>query len=179
MAHDKFRTFLEGKIKENGLLTMEEVADRTGVSIATISRIRNGKITASASTVRQIAEAFGATFEEAMGIEAEKVCVGANILPTLMDNFSRVTEEQQSKLDMTLKLLEAKEEQVKHLTKENERVVKAFYKARIWAIACAVAVGVLLVVIIGILIYDLTHLDRGWFTMFFDKTVNMVAEALR
>lgn len=179
MAHDKFKAFLEEKIRENRLLTMEEVAEKTGVSVATISRIRSGKITPSPSTVRQIAEAFGSTFEEAMGVESEKVCVGANILPTLMENFSRVTEEQQSKLDMTLKLLEAKEEQVKHLTEENARVVKSFYKARIWAIACAVAVGVLLVVIIAILIYDLTHLDRGWFTVFFNKAINMVAEALQ
>lgn len=173
-SNDKFVLFLERKIKENRLLTMEEVADKTGVSIATISRIRSGKITASASTIRQIAEAFGSTFEEAMGIDAEKVCVGADIIPALMDNFSRVTEEQQHKLDTTIKLLEAKDEQVKHLTSENERVVRAFYKARMWAIACAVAIGVLLLVIIAILAYDLTHLDRGWFTVFFDRAVRTV-----
>lgn len=169
-----FQSFLESKMKENHLYTMEEVADKTGVSVSTISRIRSGKILPSIGTAKQIAEAFGSTVEEAMGIDSERVCVGANIVPALMDNFGKVTEAQQNKLDTTLKLLEAKEEQVKHLTEENERVVKAFYKARMWAIACAVAIGVLLVVIIAILIYDLTHLDRGWFTTFFDRAVRTV-----
>lgn len=179
MAHDKFKAFLEEKIRENRLLTMEEVAEKTGVSVATISRIRSGKITPSPSTVRQIAVAFGSTFEEAMGIDKEKVCIGAEIIPALLENFNKVTEEQQKSCDALQGKLDVSLQLVEHLTEENRRLVKSYHKARAWAIACAVAFCTLLVVIICILAYDLTHLDRGWFTMFFDKTVNMVAEVLR
>lgn len=181
---EKLRNFVDAEAAKRNLMTGKQVADFANVSEATIQRIRAGR-SVKTGTACQIVAAFGKTLEEVLGDDAEPICVGEDILPTVMDNFSRVfseykhqSEQVQAKLTNALELIAAKDEQIEHLTSENSRILKSYYRARIWAIACAVGIGTLLVVIIAILIYDFTHLDRGWITTFFRQSVQRFVELL-
>lgn len=51
------RTILNGlkQLREKKLLTQEQVASITGVSVATISRIENGRVTPKYKTLRALA----------------------------------------------------------------------------------------------------------------------------
>lgn len=179
---EKLKDFIEAEAAKRNLVTGKQIADFVCVSEATIQRIKTGR-SVKVGTACQIASAFGKTLEEVFGDDAVPLCVGEEILPTVMENFTRVfaeykhqSEQVQEKLSSALKLIASKDEQIEHLTEENKRVVKAYNKARTWAIACGVAVCTLLVVIIVILIYDFTHLDRGWITSFFHQTIQRVVE---
>lgn len=182
--NEKLKLFVEAESAKHNLTTGKQIAEFASVSEATIQRIRMGK-GVKTGTACQIAAAFGKTLEDALGDDAEPICVGEDILPVIMDNFSAVfreyryqSEQTQEKLKSALELIKEKDDRIAHLEEENKRVVREYNKARIWSVACAVAVCTLLVVIIAILIYDFTHLDRGWITSFFDKTARMVIDAI-
>lgn len=162
MADNQFLEFFEEQIRKNDLQTLEEIADRVQLSTSTVSRIRSGKTPPSASAARQIAAAFGFTTEEAMGSDTP-VCAGSELMKDLMNLFEcRLSEVQgnmsavRSELASALERIEEKDRQIEDLTKEKIRF-------RTWAVASSVALLVLLVTVIGILIYDFTHLDTGWF----------------
>lgn len=179
---EKLKDFVEAEAARRNLVTGKQIADFANVSEATIQRIRTGR-SVKVGTSCQIAAAFGKTLEDVLGDDAEPICVGEDILPTVMENFGRVfteykhqSEQVQERLEHALQMVAEKDAQIEHLHEENKRVVKAYNKARTWSVACAVAVCTLLVVIIAILIYDFTHLDRGWITSFFNHTVQRVAQ---
>lgn len=162
MADNQFLEFFEEQIRKNDLQTLEEIAERVQLSASTVSRIRSGKTPPSASAARQIAAAFGHTVDEVMGADAP-VCAGVDLMKDMINIFEcRISELQKdmsgvrSELASALERIEEKDRQIEDLTKEKIRF-------RTWAVASSVALLVLLVVVIGILIYDLTHLDMGWF----------------
>lgn len=50
--------------RERALLTQDELAAKSGVTVSTISRLENGLQAARVSTIRKLAEAVGATPED-------------------------------------------------------------------------------------------------------------------
>lgn len=50
--------------RERALLTQEELANKSGVTVSTISRLENGLQSARISTIRKLAEAVGAESDD-------------------------------------------------------------------------------------------------------------------
>ena len=51
------------RIRDRKLLTQEQVASMSGVSVATLSRIENGRVVPKYKTLRAIAESLGLPIE--------------------------------------------------------------------------------------------------------------------
>jgi transcriptional regulator with XRE-family HTH domain len=60
------------ELRKRNFLTLQELADRSGVTISTLSRIENGLQDPRPSTVRKIAAALGIEPQELLVEEAEK-----------------------------------------------------------------------------------------------------------
>lgn len=78
-------------------------------------------------------------------------------------------ESLQAKLDSALEMIREKDKRILALETDKDHLTRDLETSRKWAIVCAVAFIMLLVAIAVILLYDLTHLDRGWFTRLFDR----------
>jgi len=52
------------ELRERNMLTQREVAERARITVTTLSRIENGRVTASYRTVRSLAEVFDMTPQE-------------------------------------------------------------------------------------------------------------------
>lgn len=50
--------------RERALLTQDELAEKSGVTVSTISRLENGLQAARVSTIRKLAEAVGASADD-------------------------------------------------------------------------------------------------------------------
>jgi len=169
---EAFLTFFEEQIRANNLNTLEEIADRVGLSVSTVSRIRSGKMTPGAGAIRQISTAFGKSENEALGRPVQ-MCAGAEVIQDLILHFDRrlaerekLLENMREKLDQAQSIVTEKHQQIIRLTAERQ-------ETRRWAICCLGGFVLLLLLVICILIYDLTHLDRGWFVEMFGKLMDM------
>lgn len=170
------REFLDAQTKDNpNLRTNAQIAEYTGLSESTISRLRAGTIQPSSLVVRQIAAAFGKTEKEVMG-EPVVMCAGSEVIKDLMSIFDRRirerqenTESLQAKLDSALEMIREKDKRILALETDKDHLTRDLETSKKWAIVCAVACIMLLVAIAAMLLYDLTHLDRGWFTRLFDR----------
>lgn len=92
---DAFLAFFEEQIRANNLNTLEEIADRVGLSVSTVSRIRSGKMTPGSSAIRQISTAFGKSENEALGRPVQ-MCAGAEVIQDLILHFGRRLAERES-----------------------------------------------------------------------------------
>lgn len=77
-------------------------------------------------------------------------------------------ESLQAKLDSALEMIREKDKRILALETDKDHLTRDLEASKKWAIVCAVACIMLLVAIAAMLLYDLTHLDRGWFTRLFD-----------
>ena len=55
------------KARQRGLLTQEELAERAGLTKATVNLLERGRTRARVSTVRKLAEALGASVDQLLG----------------------------------------------------------------------------------------------------------------
>lgn len=169
---DAFLAFFEEQISTNNLNTLEEIADRVGLSVSTVSRIRSGKMTPGSGAIRQISTAFGKSENEALGRPVQ-MCAGAEVIQDLILHFDRrlaerekLLENMRDKLDQAHSIVTEKNQQIIRLTAERQQ-------ARRLAICGLGGFVLLLLLVICILIYDLTHLDIGWFADMFGNLMDM------
>ena len=169
---DAFLAFFEEQISANNLNTLEEIADRVGLSVSTVSRIRSGKMTPGAGAIRQISTAFGKSENEALGRPVQ-MCAGAEVIQDLILHFDRrlaerekLLENMRDKLDQAHSIVTEKNQQIIRLTVERQQ-------ARRLAICGLGGFVLLLLLVICILIYDLTHLNIGWFADMFGNLMDM------
>ncbi len=129
-------------------------------------------MTPGAGAIRQISTAFGKSENEALGRPVQ-MCAGAEVIQDLILHFDRrlaerekLLENMRDKLDQAQSIVTEKHQQIIRLTAERQQT-------RRWAICCLGGFMLLLLLVICILIYDLTHLDRGWFVEMFGKLMDM------
>ena len=58
------------ELRQQRLMTQREVAERSGITVTTLSRIENGKVIPTFKTIRNLAEVFGISPQEMREIVA-------------------------------------------------------------------------------------------------------------
>lgn len=173
------------QLKDAGGYSWNMISEMSGVPISTIRSIASGSVEQpSYQVVCDIITAMGGSLDvmyttpkikkemqqvrqaEEDGTEELKITIRTmrGIRTEMLENQRMSYETQISQLK------ESYEREVMHLTKSNATLRKTLY----FGLA---AIIIILVAIICILIYDITHLDRGWVQAFFDTSSRIVGAA--
>lgn len=160
------------KLREDRGYSWSELSAKSGVPISTIRSIANGDVESPGlTTLTGILSALGGSLDECCETsprvqeemeairEAEEV--GPEELKITIGTMRNI------RIEMLQNQRESYERELSSLRRENERIHKECHDARrtlkvVIIIAFAIALSV-----IGMLIYDLTHLDRGWVQAFY------------
>lgn len=167
------------QLKESGSYSWKNISTMSGVPESTIRSIASGAVEQpSHQTVYDIITSMGGSMDELYGtpkaireemIEVRQIEAAADedlklTIRTMREIREEMLRSQRENYErQILKMEESHTREVANLAASN-RVLRM-------ALLCTVLFTmVLLVTIIGVLIYDLTHLDRGWVQAFYNHS---------
>lgn len=133
---------LEKKRKELGL-SYQNVADSCNVSQATIIRLFKREADPSFSTLQKVVSTLKLDFVQSPTAPADATMEEYN--QYLRDCIAFERKDKKIRLDQ-------QEAQFNRIRNENRRVI----------VVLGGIVGILVIFICGVLVYDVTHPDRGW-----------------
>lgn len=165
------------QLKDATGYSWNQISERSKVPVSTIRSIANGSVEQpSYQTLQSIVEAIGGSMDD---LYAAPRSVRSEML-----EVRKAEAEGTDELKLTIRTMrdireqmlaaqkESYERQLQHMKEAHERETKSLRDSnrmlRITAVLAISALLIIMVTIIGILIYDLTHLDRGWVQAFFD-----------
>lgn len=169
------------QLKDATGYSWNQISERSGVPASTIRSIAQGAVEQpSHQTVHDIIEALGGSLDDLYAKPAsvrqemlevrKKEAEGTEELRLTIRTMRDIREE------MLHAQKEAYERQISHMKETHDRELSDLRSSnktlRITLYLAIVLILVILVSIIAVLVYDLTHLDRGWIQAYFDSKSN-------
>ena len=124
-------------MKDASSMTAQQIADKSGVPIATVNRVLQGSTeNPGFDTVCRLVKAMGGSLND---LDEDRVCE---------------TEGLTQLYERGLEYRERKIEELEQKIKKQERIEAII----------VVFILIVMVAAMGLLVYDIMHLDRGWIT---------------
>ena len=174
------------QLKEAGNYSWNQISERSGVPVSTIRSIAAGNVEQpSHQTVHDIIVAIGGSMDDLYAtprsvreemIEVRKIEAEApEDLKLTIRTMREIREE------MLNSLRDGYERQLTKMEATHAREVASLRESnkalRITAYLSIITLVLIMAAIIGVLIYDLTHLDRGWVQAFYGWTRSNVGNS--
>lgn len=152
-------------------MSRQKLSELSGVEYSALCRFFSGDSkNPSFMNVVSIIRALGGSVDEFVGIKktAEAPPPAAPERPQNVDFYERVFADMRLQFDTQISRLEDKHRlRVQEIADRANEIEKSRHRTFVALIVISVVLFAILFLSIGVLAYDLTHLDRGWFQMMF------------
>ena len=175
------------KLRAESGMSWQDLADATGYPVSTVRDHVNGKVAKPNKQILiALVGAMGGDATRAQGISADMREDLAEVRKAQAkgDEEMRLTIETMRRIrgEMLEAQRESYEARIAQNNKTAEREIERLerlcaVRLRLCIVLISALVAIMLL-IIGILVYDLTHLDRGWFQMFGENSVFQTGSAV-